>query len=249
MPSQGGGRPAADRRPSDGRASRTKDNRRSQRDDLANKVRNEWKGDRFKDGHRGDWNDRWDHHDHWNWGNHNYDWWKAAAWGGVASWIGWNIAEPFYYDYGYDGTVYYNDDQVYVQGQYCCTEDEYFDQASTLAASVPSVSLDKVEWMPLGVFALTSEDNVDPKFYVQLAISKEGIIAGTFYNIQTDQTQDLEGMVDKTTGRAAWKVVDKETPVMETGIYNLTEDQTPVLIHFADGSTQEWTMVRLEKQQ
>jgi hypothetical protein len=34
---------------------------------------------------------------------------------------------------------------------------------------------------------------------------------------------------------------------METGIINLTQDTTPVLIHFADGTTQQWLLVRLEK--
>ena len=35
--------------------------------------------------------------------------------------------------------------------------------------------------------------------------------------------------------------------LMETGISNLTEDTAPALIHFADGSTQQWLMVRLEE--
>jgi hypothetical protein len=39
----------------------------------------------------------------------------------------------------------------------------------------------------------------------------------------------------------------KETPIMETGLSNLTQDTTPALLHFADGSTQQWLMVRLEQ--
>jgi hypothetical protein len=34
---------------------------------------------------------------------------------------------------------------------------------------------------------------------------------------------------------------------METGIANLTEDSAPALIHFADGQTQQWLMVRLNE--
>ena len=33
---------------------------------------------------------------------------------------------------------------------------------------------------------------------------------------------------------------------METGIYNLSESEAGALLHFEDGQTQEWTMVRLD---
>jgi hypothetical protein len=56
----------------------------------------------------------------------------------------------------------------------------------------------------------------------------------------------MEGMVDEKTQRAAWTVVDKKYPIMETGLYNLTEDEAPALIHFADGQTQQWLLVRLQ---
>jgi hypothetical protein len=34
---------------------------------------------------------------------------------------------------------------------------------------------------------------------------------------------------------------------METGVANLTQDTTPALIHFADGTTQQWLLVRMEQ--
>jgi hypothetical protein len=34
---------------------------------------------------------------------------------------------------------------------------------------------------------------------------------------------------------------------METGLSNLTQDKSPVLVHFADGSTQQFLLVRLNK--
>lgn len=80
---------------------------------------------------------------------------------------------------------------------------------------------------------------------MQLAISKEGVIAGTFKNMETDQAQTLEGMADKKSQRVAWTVKGQKRPIMETGIGNLTQDSSPALIHFADGSTQQWLMVRL----
>ena len=104
--------------------------------------------------------------------------------------------------------------------------------------------------MPLGVFALTQDgqsSGPDPSLFLQLAISKEGIISGTFHNSATNTTQTIEGMADKTTQRVAWTVVGKTRPIMETGISNLTQDTAPALVHFADGQTQQWLMVRLEE--
>jgi hypothetical protein len=54
-------------------------------------------------------------------------------------------------------------------------------------------------------------------------------------------------MVDRETQRAAWTEVGQTRPIMETGIGNLTQDTTPTLVHFADGTTQQWLLVRLEE--
>jgi hypothetical protein len=53
-------------------------------------------------------------------------------------------------------------------------------------------------------------------------------------------------MADKKSQRVAWNVVDQQRPIMETGLSNLTKDTAPALIHFADGQTQQWLMVRLD---
>ena len=52
-------------------------------------------------------------------------------------------------------------------------------------------------------------------------------------------------MVDKQSQRAAWLISGKTRPIMETGIFNLTKDTAPALVHFADGQTQQWLLVRL----
>ena len=104
--------------------------------------------------------------------------------------------------------------------------------------------------MPLGVFALTLDGQaagVEPTLYLQLAVSKEGVIAGTVFNSETQETKEIEGMVDQATQRAAWGVSGETSPIMETGIANLTKDEAPALLHFADGQTQQWLMVRLEE--
>jgi hypothetical protein len=104
--------------------------------------------------------------------------------------------------------------------------------------------------MPLGVFAMTSDGQptgAEPTMFLQLAVSKQGVINGTFQNTATNSVQAVEGMVDKETQRAAWTAAGKSRPLMEVGIGNLTKDTAPALIHFPDDTTQQWLLVRLEK--
>ena len=175
------------------------------------------------------------------------NWWRAATWGALAGWVAYGWNEPAYYNYGEN--VYYEGDTVYVQGEDYASAEEYTQQAEQIATNVPQADPDQVDWMPLGVFALTQDGQAsgeEPTIFLQLAVSKEGIIAGSLQNTSNDSVQSIEGMVDKKSQRAAWTVVDKTRPLMETGIYNLTEETAPALVHFADGQTQQWLMVRLD---
>ena len=156
-----------------------------------------------------------------------------------------------YYDYG--DNVTYEGDNVYVDGQQVATAEEYAEQAMELA-DTGAQAIDEavqqeadVEWMSLGVFAFVDEEEGEPTLFFQLAVSKNGMISGTYYNATTDETRPLQGSVDKETQRAAWTVGDKKSTVVETGLYNLTQDETPVLVHFGDQQTQTWLMVRLEE--
>ncbi|TWT35982.1 hypothetical protein KOR34_08790 [Posidoniimonas corsicana] len=172
---------------------------------------------------------------------------RWAAWGGVAGWVDYGWSNPVYYNYGEN--VYYEDGSVCYDGEPVATEAEYIEQAEQIASRADDVEVDEGDWMPLGVFAVTQDgqkDGPDPTLFLQLVISKEGVISGTLNDTKTDTTQTIEGMVDKGSQRSAWNVVGKDRPIMETGIYNLTQDTAPVLVHFADGSTQQWLLVRLD---
>ena len=152
-----------------------------------------------------------------------------------------------YYNYGEN--VYYDDGNVYYGDQQVATADEYAQQAEAIATSIPAnVQPAPEDWMPLGVFAVTqdgesADDN--PTMFLQLAVSKQGIIAGTFQNTSTGVVKSVEGMVDKETQRAAWTAEGETRPLMETGLGNLTQDTAGALVHFANGDTQRWLMARL----
>jgi hypothetical protein len=168
-----------------------------------------------------------------------------ADWNSVGSWCGYS-GEPTSYSYGED--IYYSDGQVYSGDQPVATTEEYAEQAAEIATAEPSAAPEQGDWLPLGVFAITQDgqaSGTDPSLYMQLAISKQGVISGTLKNTLNGKVQSLEGMADKNSQRVAWGVVDQERPIMETGLSNLTQDSSPALIHFADGQTQQWLMVRI----
>ena len=210
---------------------------------------------------RGDW---WYGHPHrwcgWHYGygfhHHSWDyWWTIPTYRACVNWFTWRApatvwAEPVYYDYGQGGNVVYNDNSVYINGDQVATTTEFAQSAAELATVPPPASeeeAEQVEWLPLGTFAVSAgEKDVDPNRIVQLAVSKTGIISGTLYNTETDATQSVQGQVDKDTQRVAFRIGESEDIVVESGLYNLTQEQAPLLVHFGPNKVENWLLVRLE---
>jgi hypothetical protein len=231
---------------------------------LPSRIRDREGWQDWRNEHRDDIRDWWQDNaggfddwfdDDW-WGDADLDWpyypgfgyWGWAAWDGLTDWVDYGWSDPIYYNYGEN--VYYDDGSVYYGDEPVATYEEYAEQAEAIATSVPEAEPAAEDWMSLGVYAMTSDGQstgVEPTMYLQLAVSKQGIINGTFQNTATNSVQAIEGMVDKQTQRAAWTSVGKSRPLMETGIGNLAQDTTPALVHFADGTTQQWLLVRMEK--
>jgi len=171
--------------------------------------------------------------------------WRAATWGTVSSYAGYSY-EPVYYDYG--SNIVYQDNSVYIDGEKAGSTDEYVEKATQIASTGKEAKPEKNEdFMPLGVFALVQGEEQTAYHIFQLALSKKGVIRGTYYNAVTDSTETVYGSVDAKTQRAAWTVGDRKSPVYEAGIANLTRDETTVLIHYSKEKTQQWTLVRIEQ--
>jgi hypothetical protein len=182
--------------------------------------------------------------------------WSAARWRVASFWAapGWNslsaycgiAAAPVVYDYG--STVVFDNNQVYYNGDVVATADEYAAQALAYADAgrAAQIAADE-EWQPLGVFGLIRGDEQKAERIFQLAINKAGVIRGNYYDAVADNTLPVYGGVDLTTQRAAWSVGDKKTIVFETGLGNLTQDQTTLLLHYGRERTDEVTLVRLDQ--
>lgn len=171
--------------------------------------------------------------------------WRASTWNTAAGYYGYPNATPIYYDYG--NNVTYQDNVVYVSGSEAGTSEQYYDQAASLATSGAQAEAPADgDWLPLGVFALTKPDQTESTLTLQLAVNKQGVIRGNYTDTSTDQTHLIQGSVDKQTQRVAFTVGDDTTNLIETGLYNLTQDEAPCLIHFGSERTEQWLLVRLQ---
>lgn len=182
--------------------------------------------------------------------------WTAAGWAARTAWVPTTwlglstfcqlVETPTDYDYG--SSVVYQDNNVYVDGVDSGTAEQYATQATTIAdkgqqANPPP----EQEWKPLGVFALVQGDDKNSNNVFQLAVNKDGIIRGNYFDGLLDATSPVYGSVDRNTQRAAWTIGKKNDRVFETGVYNLTKPETSVLVHFGTQKTQQWMLVRVEQ--
>ncbi len=201
--------------------------------------------------------DRWQNYDKWfdgdfynkhnyypSYWNDNVDWWRPAAWATLGAWLDWGWYEPIYYDDGYYPIQ--TTDYGYGYG----TEQPQSYSSSTAYQTNATTAEVIGDWYPLGVFAVGKNADLaaNSQMFVQLALDKNGEIGGTYYNATTDQTHEIVGSVDRETQLAAWRLADNPgSPLVSTGLYNLTKSSTEVVVDFPDGTEQIWTYVRLEK--
>jgi hypothetical protein len=180
--------------------------------------------------------------------------WTPMTWASFGTFFGAAMlsAKPVYYAYGQGGNVYYENNVVYVNGQASGTPQQYYSQAQTLATAAPpadQVNAQQQDWMPLGVFALTSEDTGDSQAVLQLAVNKQGVIAGTYYNEANQASRPIQGSMDVNTQRTAMSFGDNKNTdlILETSINNLTQDEAPALLHFGAEQSQPVLLVRLKQ--
>ena len=101
------------------------------------------------------------------------------------------------------------------------------------------------EWLPLGVFALAQEEKGDAVMFFQISVNRAGVISGAYQSVLTDEALPIAGRVDKTSQRAAWRIGDKTETIFESSLANLTQDVSPVLVHFGKDRAQTWLLVRM----
>lgn len=174
--------------------------------------------------------------------------WNTATWGLAAPYCGFYGVPPVYYDYG--NNVVYQGGQVYVNNQDMGTSADYYNQATNLANTGNQLPVtNQGDWLPLGVFLLSMSGQTNSTTSVQLAVNKAGIIRGNWVDSSTNKTLPISGAVDMQTQKVAFTVGSDTSTVYETGLYNLTKDEAPALVHLGKEKTEQCLLVRLKKPQ
>jgi hypothetical protein len=187
---------------------------------VSDRIRNQWWRDRdWDDDHfpfAGRWwNDRDRHHRHWNWWDdyahrhrhHDNFWWTWAVAPRLATWVHYGWPSYYYWDYGPGEYIYYDDGAIYVNGRWYQPAPVFYDRTVQLIEQAPQITAEEavqLEWMPLGVFAVTRDGAAEPDVLVQLAVTQDGVIGGTAFNPKTEVSYPVEGIVEKETQRAVW---------------------------------------------
>jgi hypothetical protein len=172
--------------------------------------------------------------------------WLPATWVAVSGFCGYP-ATPVYYDFGTTVIYDYDGGTVFIDGENAASIEQFAEQSIALAEAGRAAKVSKKgEWQSLGVFALVREKEQSSDKIFQLAVNEKGIIRGNYYDAFADRTMPVYGSVDKKTQRAAWFIGDKKEVVFEAGIANLTQDETPILVHYGKDDTQQLTLVRIE---
>jgi hypothetical protein len=117
--------------------------------------------------------------------------------------------------------------------------------AAAPGKSVQPAAAPAEEWMPLGVFALAQEEKGDPVMFFQLSVNRAGIISGAYESTLTDDQRYVAGQVDKASQRVAWRIGENKETIFVTSLANLTQDVSPLAIHFGTTRTQQWLLVRM----
>jgi hypothetical protein len=171
--------------------------------------------------------------------------WTPPVWNSLSTWCGVTVP-PASYDYG--SNVIIQDNNVYFGGDQVATAEEYAEQATSYADRGREARPAKdEEWQPLGVFGLIQGEEKVAQNIFQLAVNKDNIIRGNYYDAVADNTLPVYGSVNTKTQRVAWSIGDKKTVVYEAGLNNLTQEQTTVLVHYGKERTQQMILVRLEE--
>jgi hypothetical protein len=170
--------------------------------------------------------------------------WAWSSWSTVGPWLGYANASPIYYNYG-DNFIY-DGDNVYYAGESLGSAADYYGQVSKLAAG-PEPDPAATDWLPLGVFSLARIGQPKSSLVFELAVNKAGTLRGNCS--QPDETflGVVNGAVDKDKQRVVWTVGDDKQTVYETGLYNLTKDEAPALVHRGADKTEQWLLVRVKQ--
>ena len=188
-----------------------------------------------------------DHHGAWGWGGGGYAWgnpWAATTYGAAATWLGMSALD----NGGGNVTINNNASEVAANtaNDEAAAEESKTqpEDAAELAATGATAQDPQAAFLPLGVFSVAPKGKKEAAALVHLAVSKDGLVRGTYYNLKTDKDENIEGAVNKEDGSMAWTVQGKKEEVFHAWLDDVTDPPGPVTVRIGKGPTHVWTMAR-----
>lgn len=168
------------------------------------------------------------------------DAWAAASAAGVAAWLGW----ADYADTG-SGVTYYDNSVVYEQPPADESEDYANESTTETDTTDADTSADDSQWLQLGVYAVTSISGEPTSRHLQLAVNRQGELAGVYYDTITGQSQNIVGAIDQSTQIAQWQLESNSGVTFRAALDDLTQPDGTIQV-VQGTNTQEWRIARQE---
>ena len=184
--------------------------------------------------------------------NRPWYWWSWASAPILTSWCNFGWSTPYYWDYGPNEYIYCNNGVVYVNGSWYQPAPVFYAQTVQMIDKAPALPADaaaQVEWLPLGVFAVTPDGVAEADVLAQLAVTKDGLIGGTIFDQKAGKSYAATGTIDKNSQRAVWSYTNDQNVriVMETSVNNLTQNESTGLVHYGPNDQRVIEIVRLQE--
>jgi hypothetical protein len=132
------------------------------------------------------------------------DWWKTADVATITAWLGQPVQLVMA-----AGTAADSGSAVATAGGADAGADGLQSVLVLPAGHQNAVGPADADWLPLGVFAVVppgTQDTAQAHNYQQLAVDRQGVIKGNFYDTLSGTVQPITGTVDRTSLTASWTV-------------------------------------------
>ncbi|HYW79497.1 MAG TPA: hypothetical protein VE890_07960 [Thermoguttaceae bacterium] len=119
------------------------------------------------------------------------------------------------------------------------TSDAPVAEPATPTPDMPQIA-DDGQWLPLGSFELRLSGQTVATRAIQLAVNRQGVIRGTYYDMAADSAKQIIGSVDKETLRASWTIGQSGQVVYEMSLEALSSPEGQLTVRYANGQTATW---------
>lgn len=163
------------------------------------------------------------------------DAWAAATPVGLGRWLNVPVVAT--------GGGYGSGSTTYVESAPAETTTAATDTASTAPENTASAA-PAGDWMTIGVYGFAPVADKESHRMLQLVVNRDGVIKGSHYDLISDETQDVQGQLDKNTQHVNWTIGAKGSVVFDATLGDLTKDQAIALAKFTSGKTNQWKLTK-----